>query len=89
MNVTYEWRATSAEIYRAIYREHREALVVFGTHTCMRGCEWHTERYILTEWGFKDADYPIIRSIGRGDGDEEQWSYFVFDGVNREDGEEG
>ena len=59
------WIKTDKHVYGAIYREHYKDLGVFGACTCpdgdmSLGCP---NPYILTEWGFRGAEYPLIRSI--------------------------
>jgi len=74
----HTWRRTTADVYRAIYDEHRNQLVPYATHTCMEGCEFHGERFILTEWCLQEGNVPLIRSIGRGD--PEEWTYYILEG---------
>jgi hypothetical protein len=62
------WIETRPETYRAIYSAHKEDLHVFTTYT---HCDEPVE--MLTEWGFADADCPIIKSHER-DG---KWVYFI------------
>jgi hypothetical protein len=64
------WIVTSPEVYAVIWARHQADLVVFGTHTCMEGCEFHGDRHVYTEWGFRDAPYPLMRATtdGRDDG---------------------
>lgn len=63
-NIT--WEETTQEVYRAIYSEHHEDFGVFGTCTLPYGDMrlGKPNPYILTEWGFKGATDPIIKSIG-------------------------
>ena len=73
-----EWVPTEHAVYAAIYAVHHNDLSVFGTHTCVDGCEFHYGRgYMLTEWGFKDADAPLIRSVCDGDRETGEWSYWI------------
>lgn len=75
------WHKIDNMTYRAIYNSFdadpdsdstRPDLAVFATHTCHEGqCEFHAETHIYTEWGPKDADYPLIASLRSGD----RWSY--------------
>lgn len=64
--MNYEWIETTEEVYRAIFKEHNENFQVFGTCTLPEGDPrlGRMNPYILTEWGFKDAAEPIIKSIG-------------------------
>ena len=71
------WIKTTADVYHVVYNTHSEALVVFGTHTCMDGCYFHGKPHIMTEWGFKDADYPLIKCEGVGPHDAKVWRYWI------------
>lgn len=73
MSLSVTWLPTDKHVYGAIYREHAEQLSVFGTRTEMEGSEAHDGKYILTEWGFKDADAPLIRSIN----DNDTWTFWI------------
>lgn len=59
------WIKTDKHVYGAIYREHYEDFSVFGTCTAPEGNPQLgiSLPYILTEWGFKNADEPLIKSI--------------------------
>ena len=87
------WHPIEHGVYAAIYSTLHDQLSVFGTHTCMGGCEWHVGQYVLTEWGFNGADAPLIRSIRkRPPGDEmtrhdDEWSYWIAE-VKKEDDDE-
>lgn len=51
----YKLIETTPEIYVAIYSRHQQDLVPFSSFTdCDSG-------WLLTEWGFKHADWPLIR----------------------------
>ena len=57
--MTVIWISTSIEVYREIYAAHYNDLRVF---------ESYTEQYRqCTAWGFKGADYPIIKSTNEHD----------------------
>lgn len=71
------WVPTSHETYIAVYREHASDFTVFGSHTCDGGCPFDGEPTVLTEWGFKDAGAPTIKSIGVGPSDDRRWTYFI------------
>lgn len=59
------WVETTREVYAAIYRQHIGQLGVFGTIS--RGeDDWYGERHMMTEWGFKGADFPLIKHDERG-----------------------
>ena len=73
--IEVDWVPIDQGTYHAIYATalKNETRSVFGTHTCMEGCEWHSEPRMLTEWGFKGSPVPLIRSIKDGD----RWSYWI------------
>ena len=58
------WVETTPEVYAAIYRQHIGDLTVFGSFTDVG--DYSGEPRIMTEWGFKSADHPIIKSDRRG-----------------------
>ena len=82
------WRKTDKHIYGAIYREHWEELGVFGSCTAPEGDPrlGLASPYILTEWGFKGADDPIIKSIGtKEDRNQKEYDYEYFIAVFKQD----
>lgn len=58
-----KWKSTDKHVYGAIYREHYKDLRTFATCTAPDGNPQLsiTTPYVMTEWGFKGADEPIIR----------------------------
>ena len=84
--INCNWIKTTKEIYRAIYKEHINDLQVFGTCTLPDG-DFRLgipNPYIYTEWGFKGATKPIIRSIatkkhiGQKEYDYEYFIAYIF-----------
>jgi len=75
------WTPISRTLYAAIYAELQEQLTVFGTCSAPQGDEIHYNPYMYTEWGFKDSDAPLIRSIGNKEDHEEdtkwEWEYWI------------
>jgi len=60
------WKQTSAEVYAVIWARHKSDLTVFATFTDSTGdgYEFSTGRpEVLTEWGFKDSETPLIKII--------------------------
>jgi molybdopterin-guanine dinucleotide biosynthesis protein len=53
------WIETTVEIYRFIFDFHGRSFTVFESFT--------SETDYVTTWGFKNADYPIIKVEKRGD----------------------
>ena len=75
------WIETDKHVYGTIYREHHEEFGVFGSFTDTEGCRegGNGKPQIYTEWGFKGADCPIIRSIGTKENREQkQYDYKYF-----------
>ena len=72
MNV--RWMQTSAEVYAVIYARHREQMTVHGTCTRLENSSLG-DRLILTEWGLKGADAPLIKYEERGE--EKEVRYFI------------
>jgi hypothetical protein len=62
------WIETTDAIYNSIYNHHKDFLGVFGTITDSDGSSPYGdgEPHIMTEWGFNDADFPIIKCERKG-----------------------
>lgn len=76
-----EWIKTTVEVYRAIFKEHGEDFQVFGTCSAPEGnlSLGIMQPYMLTEWGFKDATEPIIKSIAtKKDIHQKEYDYKYF-----------
>jgi hypothetical protein len=58
--VRVTWIKTSQECYRSIYREHIGMLTVHGTITRPES-DFYGERHMMTEWGLRGADAPLIK----------------------------
>lgn len=86
-----KWIPTDKHVYGAIYREHHKELQVFGTCTAPEGNPrlGISKPYIMTEWGFRDADEPIIKSEARKDSfHQEEYDYKYFIAVYKNPEEE-
>lgn len=59
------WIKTTAEVYNAIYGQHRKELCLHGTITDTS--DYHGAPRIMTEWGLPGADYPLIKYDIRGE----------------------
>lgn len=71
-----QWMPTEHAVYAALWAVHHQDLVVFASAT--------RENYMLTAWGFKDADAPLMRSVAHCSWDREaqeedpyEWSYYI------------
>ena len=76
------WVETTAEVYRAIYSQHGKDFGVHGSFTDMDGTHpvGFGKPTILTEWGFRGADEPLIKSIGTKENEEDkdfEYQYFI------------
>ena len=74
MDLEVRWIETTHEVYQAIYDQHREEFGVFASCTDMTGDTFGGgQKYILTEWGFKGAEFPILKSECHG----KEWTYYI------------
>jgi hypothetical protein len=55
----HKWIETDKHVYGAIYREHCKDLQPFGTISDLSGA--YGRPLMMTEWGFKNADFPIMK----------------------------
>jgi len=64
-----KWRRIDQILYREIYSRLHDTSKVFGTSTDMDGLSpiGDGKPFIMTEWGWSDADIPLIRYEKRGD----------------------
>lgn len=63
----YTWVKTDKHVYGSIYREHKEDLMVFSTFSNPEPSHLSSQPQMMTEWGFKNADAPMIKSIVKWD----------------------
>ena len=60
----FMWKETSAEVYYVIHAKHKKDLCVhssFSDHTG-DGFDFSSGRpEMITEWGFKNSDQPIVK----------------------------
>ena len=85
------WKQTDKHVYGAIYREHRLDMSVFGSCTCPEGDPrlGFNLPYILTEWGFKDADEPIIKVIVTKQSlEQKEYDYEYFIAIYKQEDED-
>jgi hypothetical protein len=76
-HINYRWIATTKEIYRSIYNNHKNKFCVFETCTDAEG--YYGSPCIITSWGFRVSSIPLIRSecYYPNDKDHELWGYFL------------
>ena len=78
------WKETSAEVYAVIWARHRKELSAFASFTDMsgQGYEFSTGKpEVLTEWGFKDSESPILKIVQRKECEsDKEWEneYFIY-----------
>ena len=78
------WKETSAEVYAVIWARHRKDLSAFASFTDMsgQGYEFSTGHpEVLTEWGFKDSESPILKIVQRKEYEsDKEWNveYFIY-----------
>lgn len=77
-----KWIPTDKHVYGAIYREHRKDLTVFGTFSNPEPSYLQNQPEMLTEWGVKDADFPLIKSVIKWEHEKrdetETVEYFIY-----------
>jgi len=73
MELEVDWKLIDLGTYCAIYGLVSKDLTVHASHTCMEGCEFHTQRYIMTAYGFQESPVPLIRSIDNAG----VWTYWI------------
>jgi len=78
----YRLIETNAAVYSEIYATHRTELTVHESFTDIDGVRHEVGNYkpmVDTRWGFKDADYPLIVSIGsKNDMHDKEWEYKYY-----------
>lgn len=55
-----KWKKLHKYTYWQIYDQFKDKFVVFATLTDMDG--QYGRPTIMTQWGFKNSDYPLIKS---------------------------
>jgi hypothetical protein len=78
------WIETSAEVYAVIFAKHKKQLGPHASFTDMDGNGWHFSSgkpEIMTEWGFKDAEYPLLKIVQtKEDRHQEEWDskFYIY-----------
>jgi len=76
------WKETSVEVYSVIWARHHKELCVHSSFTDPTGTGYdfstgHPE--IITEWGFKNSERPIIKHISKKEKESDlEWDYEYF-----------
>jgi len=83
------WKETSQEVYAVIFARHKKDLSPHSSFTDMTGTGYHfsTGRpEIMTEWGFRDSETPLLKILQTKESEEEkEWNnqFFIFVNINR------
>jgi len=81
------WIETSAEVYAVIFAKHRKDLSPFSSFTDTTGNDYlfSTGRpEIMTEWGFKDSEFPLLKIVQWKENESDKdWNadFFIFSKV--------
>ena len=77
-----KWIKTTKEVYFNIYETHKEDLGVFSSFSNPTPSHLQHTCEMMTEWGFKNSDFPIIKYQRRWDHeagtDSATTEYFLF-----------
>ena len=57
------WIKTDKHVFGVIYNEHIEEFGVYSSFSNPCPSELSMQRQMVTEWGFKDSNRPLIKSI--------------------------
>lgn len=80
------WIKTDKHVYGAIYREHQKDFMVFGSFSNPSPSELSSQPEMLTEWGFKNADHPLIKAVIKWEHSKreetETVNYFIYASTN-------
>lgn len=75
-----KWIETTKEAYSAISMHHRDELTVFGSFSNPEESSRFGKPEMMTEWGFKNSDFPIIKSVATKESDDQKewdWKFYV------------
>lgn len=59
--VSVKWFPTDKHVFGVIFREHKPELTTFSSFSNPEPSELSSEPQMMTEWGFKGADAPLIK----------------------------
>ncbi len=74
------WLKTTNEVYGAIFSAHQWQLKVYSTFTDNTGGITGSKPRMITEWGLKDANYPLLQIHQTKENEEQkEWDveYFI------------
>ncbi len=83
------WIETSAEVYAVIFAKHRKQLKPHASFTDSTGNGYHFSSghpEVMTEWGFENADFPLLKIIQTKDKEEDkEWDVQYFISINQKE----
>lgn len=66
MEAKITWVPITDDLYKSILNHFHSDFSAFGVVTDMDE-QWYGKPYVITEWGFKDADVPMVKYVRKGD----------------------
>lgn len=81
------WIKTNVYVYDTIWTTHYKEFQFFGTITYVEGSPVGGNPHIMTEWGFKDSEFPLIKYEKTKDTrQQELWDieYFIAAPTNKD-----
>ena len=73
-----QWIPTDKATFNAVFHTHRQDFGVFSSFTSQGdGDPLSAEPCSMTEWGFKDADVPLIKYERSGIKDNKTTEYWI------------
>lgn len=78
------WIETSNEVYAVIFAKHRKQLKPHSSFTDMTGNGYHFSSghpEIITEWGFENAETPLLKIVQTKESEEQEvWDvkFFIY-----------
>ena len=80
------WKETSSEVYAVIFANHKKDLKPHASFTDTTGNGYHFSSghpEIMTEWGFENAETPLLKIVQRKEAEsDKEWilEFFIFCG---------
>ena len=78
------WKETSNEVYAVIFAKHKKDLKPHSSFTDMTGNGYHFSSghpEIITEWGFENAENPLLKILQWKENEEDKdWTveFFIY-----------
>lgn len=81
------WTTTSAEVYAVIMAKHGKEMTVHSSYSDPTGNRNHFSTgmpEMITEWGFKNADFPLIKIESKKEHEEiKEWNNTYYIAINQ------